>query len=74
MTVEQIQTELTAVNDAILRITGAKSGSYSIGGRQVSLEPANKLEALYKRQAELELKLSRAQRGGIRVRSGVPAR
>ena len=74
MTKDQIETELTAVNDAILRITGAKTGSYSIGGRQVSLEPANKLEALYARQRELELKLTRVQGGGIRVRYGVPAR
>lgn len=72
MTATEIQTELTAVNEAILRITNAKSGSYSIGSRQVSLEPANKLEALYRRQAELEQKLIRVQRGGIRVRYGVP--
>lgn len=75
MTQAQIETELTAVNAAILRITEQKTSTYSVQSRQVAFEGAGKLDALYKRQQYLEAQLSRLQANGgvpgIRLRYGV---
>jgi len=71
LTQTQIETELTSINLAILRITDAKVSSFSSGGRQNTFEGAGKLEALYRRQSHLESQLTRLARGGIRVRYGV---
>lgn len=75
MTQAQIETELTVVNAAILRVTEQKVASYSVTGRQNAFEGAGKLTALYARQQYLENQLARLTRnggvGGIRVRPGV---
>ena len=71
MTQTEITTELTAIAAAILRITGQKTISTSVGGRQTAFEGAGKLTALYARQGELEARLARLQRNGT---TGIPGR
>lgn len=72
MTEAQINEELTECRAAILRITKQEEAQYSVAGRQVVREGATKLQMLYTREKELEQLLVRVQRGGIRVRWGVP--
>lgn len=71
LTVSQIQAELTEVRAAITRITKRPFATEDLGPKTVVYEGSNKLTALYERERELERKLARLERGGIRVRSGV---
>lgn len=71
-----IQAELDLVNDAITAlVTEIKTrkgvASYSVGGRQVSSSASLDYTRLTQQRKMLELELSRADRGGIRVRAGV---
>ena len=74
-TVSDIQTELTAVNAAILSLIANKGKGVtfqSVGNRQISFSGRADLDVLRELRRELELELTRAERGGgIRVRYGV---
>lgn len=74
LTAADIQAELTTVRASIAVIAAETLAAEEIGGKQVAYASSAKLEALYRREEQLEQKLIRAERGGIRVRYGVVAR
>lgn len=74
LTATDIQTQLATVRASIKKIEEQTLAGEDIGTKNVAYASTAKLEALYKREKELETKLARSERGGIRVRSGVPAR
>jgi hypothetical protein len=74
-----IQAELDLVNEAITALLveiRARKGvsNYSVGGRQVASSASLDYTRLTQERQKLELELSRANAGGMRVRYGVPAR
>jgi hypothetical protein len=72
-TIEEIDLLLAVNAEAILRVTSGKVASYTIGGRQVAFEGANKLTELRAQRNELERDRARLLHGGgIIVRYGVP--
>jgi hypothetical protein len=72
-TIEEIDQLLLVIDEAILRVTSGKVASYTIAGRQVAFEGANKLAELRALRNELERERSRLLHGGgIIVRYGVP--
>ena len=66
-TIAQIESELAEVKTAISAALSAQT--WEQGGRA---ETRARLEALEAREAKLERKLARANRGGLRVQNVVP--
>jgi hypothetical protein len=74
LTVADIQAELVTVRASIATINGQTLAGEDLGAKNTAYASSAKLTALYDRERELERKLARLERGGIRVRYGIPAR
>lgn len=69
----RLETELSQVREKREKmLTGEHASNYTLQGRQVNLPALSHLRVLAEEERRILKALSRLNRGGIRIRQGVP--